>query len=131
MRGLLGETAESALERFGTAEVDRALGEDRWMVFEGAGWSLRLRARPERFGAHAVVRSWTVSFDRGFESLADALAALGLPEIGTGADPGSLRLPLTDARGRVHSLTADERAGRVRSITAFDEPPEWLGSGTP
>ena len=123
VRDLLGARAEAALERFGQPVADRRAGRDRWLVFEGPGGSLRLRARPRRPGASARIRSWTATFRHGFDTLADALRALGLEE--PAPPPGVLRLPLRDAAGRVHSLTASTRDGRVRSVSGFDEPPEW------
>ena len=132
LNGLLEETAEAASERLGIAGVDRVLGEDRWMVFEGRGWSLRLRARPKRIGGPARVRSWTVTFDPGFPSLEAACGALALPPPPPTAGRGPTRLRLPDAcSGRTHSLTAVERGGLIRSVTAFDEPPDWRGAKEP
>ncbi len=131
--GLLGETEKTASERFGVVAVDRVLGEDRWMVFEGTGWSLRLRARPGRAGEPARVRSWTVTFEQGFATLEAACEALALPAPPPTADPRTLRFPFPDVRSRrIHSLTATVRRGLVLSLTGFDEPPDWgdgAGSG--
>lgn len=128
LNGLLEETAEAASERFGIADVDRVLGEDRWMVFVGRGWSLRLRARPKRNGGPARVRSWTVTFDPGLPSLEAACSALALPPPAPTIGRGPIRLRLPTVRsGRSHSLTAVERDGLIRSVTAFDEPPDWGG----
>ena len=63
--------------------------------------------------------------ERGFDTLADALRALGLADATRSAAPGELRLPLSDRGGRPHSLTAAERAGRIHAVSAFDEPPDW------
>ena len=127
LNGLLGETAETLSERFGVVAVDRVLGEDRWMVFEGAGWSLRIRARPQRTGGTAHVRSWTVTFERPtFATLRAACLALALPVDEASPDSEPLRTPLPDlSSGLTHSLTAVERAGFIRSVTGFDEPPDW------
>lgn len=125
LQDLLGASAEAAFERFGRPAADRRVGGDRWLRFEGPGWSLRARARPLRAGEDARIRSWTIAFEDGFEALAAALSALGLG--GGFPDPaeGELRLPLRDGAGRLHSLTAAEREGRIRAVSAFDEPPDW------
>lgn len=118
----------SALERFGAAAADRRAGADRWLRFEGPGWSMRLRARPRREGGAALIRSWTVAFAHGFETVAGAMRALGLPVPDLPTEtvpPGDLRQPLRDEAGRVHSLTAAVKAGRVRAVSGFDEPPDW------
>ena len=125
LRDFLRASAEAAFERFGRPAVDRWVDGDRWLRFEGPGWSLRARARPLRKGGNARIRSWTVAFEDGFEGLGVALPALGL---GSGSPPpaaGELRLPLRDGAGRLHSLTASERAGRIHAVSAFDEPPDW------
>ncbi|WP_420446981.1 hypothetical protein [Candidatus Palauibacter sp.] len=128
VRGLLGAPLEIAFERYGRAGADRVAGLDRWLRFEGPGWSLRLRARPGGDGGPARVRSWTAAFARGFDTMADAQRALGLPtpkRPAATAASGDLRRPLRDEAGRVHSLTAVLRAGRIRSVSGFDEPPDW------
>lgn len=125
LRDLLGATAEAAIARFGLPAADRRAGGDRWLVFRNSAWSLRLRARPRRAGGPARVRSWTVAWPAGFDTLGDALRAIGLPGSSTVPDSGALRLPLPDGAGRLHSLTASRREGRIRSISGFDEPPDW------
>lgn len=125
LRDLIGASAAVAIERLGHPTADRRVGPDRWLRFEGRGWSLRARARPRRPGGDARVRSWTVACERGFDTLADALRALGLADAARSAAPGELRLPLSDRGGGPHSLTAAERAGRIHAVSAFDEPPEW------
>ncbi|MCG8466941.1 MAG: hypothetical protein MJB57_01835 [Gemmatimonadetes bacterium] len=130
LSGTLQERLPVLETRLGRPVADRTSGADRWILYEGDGWSLRLRARASREGEDARVRSWTVTFDEGFETLSQACTALGLPavvaeEVARG-DHASLRAPLSsDARGAVCSLTALRRDGRVRSVTVFDEAPDW------
>ena len=127
--GLIGETAAAATERLGRPAADRATGEDRWMLFEREGWTVRLRLSP--VGGGARVRSWTARHDRGFSTLEDACRALSLSpaparEGDLPAEPRLLRRALpAPGGGTVHSLTAGVRAGLIRSLTAFDEPPDW------
>lgn len=94
------------------------------MIFEGAGWSLRLRGSRDSAGDLWLVRSWTVTLEEGPPTLDAACAVLGLSV--EEVDAHGLRLPLLCPRsGVVHSLTATRRAGRIRSVTGFDEPPDW------
>lgn len=93
-------------------------------MYEGSGWSLRVRARPEAHDAPDRVRSWTFTSKAGFADFPDACAALGLPE--PDISDGHLRAPLP-AGDRIHSLTARARGDRIHAVTAFDEPPDWLG----
>ena len=125
VRDLLGQSAEAACERFGRPVVDRWTGGDRWLRFEGPDWSLRARARPRGSGGAARIRSWTVAFSKGFDTLGAALRALGLGDAAPGPETGELRLPLRDGAGRLHSLTASRRGARIHSVSAFDEPPDW------
>ena len=126
LRDLLGAFADTARARFGPPAVDRRVGRDRWLRFEGAGWSLRVRARPRRTEEGARIRSWTVACERGFDTLGDALRAFSLDRAAPTPEGAELRLPLRDTAGRVHSLTASRRGGRIHAVSAFDEPPEWL-----
>ena len=136
VRDLIGQPVEAAFERYGRATVNRRTGDDRWLRFEAPGWALRLRASPEppgdleRPGDPTLVRSWTAVFERGFDSVAEALSALGLPPPDPSVEAGELRMPLRDGAGRVHSLTLSLRQGRIHAATGFDEPPEW-GVETP
>ncbi len=125
---LLGAPVQTAFDRYGRAVADRMAGEDRWLRFEGPGWDLRLRARAAADGGTPCVRSWTATFARGFDTVSEARHALGLPAAerptpGIGVE--ERRQPLRDGRGRVHSLTAAVRDGRVRAVSGFDEPPDW------
>lgn len=132
VRELLGAPVQTALDRYGRAVADRMAGEDRWMRFEGPGWSLRLRARADGDGGPPLVCSWTVAFTQGFDTVSEAKHALGLPspESPTATSGlGDLRQPLRDEAGRVHSLTAAVRAGRIRAVSGFDEPPDWQPDG--
>lgn len=130
VRDLLGQSVDAAFERYGRAAADRWAGEDRWLRFEAPHWTLRLRARPERVGGPALVRSWTAAFAGGFDTVPEALRALGLPPPEPSAGTEDLRRPLRDGAGRVHSLTLSVRQGRIRAASGFDEPPDW-GVDTP
>ena len=125
VRDLLGQPLDAACERFGRAVADRRSGEDRWLRFEAPNWTLRVRARPDRVGGPALVRSWTAAFAEGFRTVPEALRALGLPLPEPSAGTEVFRLPLPDGAGRVHSLTLSARHGRIRAATGFDEPPDW------
>ena len=125
VRDLLGQPVDAAFERFGRAAADRRSGEDRWLRFEASSWTLRLRARPNRVGGPALIRSWTAAFAAGFPTVPAALRALGLPSPEPSAGTEDLRLPLRDGAGRLHSLTLSTRHGRIRAATGFDEPPDW------
>jgi len=125
VQDLLGQSVDAAFERYGRAAADRRAGEDRWVRFEAPDWTLRLRARPDGIGGPALVRSWTAAFADGFDTVPEALRALGLPPPEPSAGSEELRWPLRDATGRVHSLTLSMRSGRIRAATGFDEPPDW------
>lgn len=130
--GLLGVREEAVRDRLGEPAVDRRIGPERWLVYERADLTLQLRLEGGVVAAPSLVRSWTVTFATARDSLEDACDAVGVtPAAGDSLDafpaaPGMLRRPLPDAAtGRVYSLTARARAGRIRSLTAFDEPPDW------
>ncbi|MDE2719933.1 hypothetical protein [Candidatus Palauibacter polyketidifaciens] len=125
VRDLLGQSVDAAFERYGRPETDRRAGEDRWLRFEAPNWTLRLRARPSGVGGPELVRSWTAAFAEGFDTVPEALRALGLPPAEPSAGTEDTRLPLRDGAGRVHSLTLSVRRGRIRAATGFDEPPDW------
>ncbi len=130
VRDLLGQPVHAAFERYGRAAADRRSGDDRWLRFEAPDWTLRLRARPDRVGGPALVRSWTAAFAEGFETVPEALRALGLPRPEPSVGTDDIRRPLRDGAGRVHSLTLSVRRGRIHAATGFDEPPDW-GVETP
>ena len=130
VRDLLGQSVDAAFERYGRAAADRRSGADRWLRFEAPNWTLRLRARPDRVGGPALVRSWTAAFAEGFHTAPEVLRALGLPLPDPPAGTEDFRLPLRDGAGRVHSLTLSVRHGRILAATGFDEPPDW-GVETP
>ena len=125
VRDLLGQPVDAAFERYGRAAADRRVGGDRWLRFEALNWTLRLRARPDRIGGPALVRSWTAVFAEGFDTVPKALRALGLPPPEPSAGTQEIRRPLRDGAGRVHSLTLSVWHGRIRAATGFDEPPDW------
>ncbi len=134
--GLLGASEEALFVRLGAPGVDRRAGGERWLVYERADLSVRVRLAAAEGGPH-VVRSWTVTFDPGRASLEIACDAVGVtPAPGDASDtigphvaPGGaslIRRPLPDgASAATRSLTARLRAGRIHSLTAFDEPPDW------
>ncbi len=130
VRDLLGQPVDAAFERYGRVAADRRAGADRWLRFEAPNWTLRLRARPDRIGGPALVRSWTAAFAGGFDTVPEALRALGLPPPEPSAGTEDIRRPLRDSAGRVHSLTLSVRHGRIRAASGFDEPPDW-GVDTP
>ncbi|MDE2663182.1 MAG: hypothetical protein OXI39_09310 [Gemmatimonadota bacterium] len=125
VRDLLRQSVDVAFERYGCVAADRRSGDDRWLRFEAPNWTLRLRARPDRIGGPARIRSWTAAFAEGFATVPEALQALGLPPPEPSAGTKDVRLPLRDGAGRVHSLTLSVRHGRIRAATGFDEPPDW------
>ena len=130
VRDLLGQPVDAAFERYGRVAADRRAGADRWLRFEAPNWTLRLRARPDRIGGPALVRSWTAAFAGGFDTVPEALRALGLPPPEPSAGTEDIRRPLRDSAGRAHSLTLSVRHGRIRAASGFDEPPDW-GVDTP
>lgn len=138
--GLLGAEAGRVRERLGDPTVERRVGNGRWLVYAGEGVEVRLRtAQAAGDEGDERVRSWTANFDPAPPSLAAACSALGIepdpprpgdaraePEDASGAAPRGLRRGLTDPRtGRIDSLTARTVGRRIRSVTAFDEAPEW------
>ncbi|MYL07205.1 MAG: hypothetical protein F4012_10490 [Gemmatimonadales bacterium] len=130
VRDLLGQSVDAAFERYGCPAADRWSGDDRWLRFEAPNWTLRLRARPSGVGGPELVRSWTAAFAEGFDTVPEALRALGLPPAEPSAGSEDTRRPLRDGAGSVHSLTLSVRHGRIRAATGFDEPPDW-GVETP
>lgn len=131
LAGLLGERLEVVTRRFKAAGVYRDQGEDRWVVCEGEGWSLRLRANRAHAESSMRVRSWTITFESGYPNLEAACAAVGIaltPSLDNSVtDHRSLRRPFPDPdSGRTHSLTGAIKNGAVQSVTGFDEPPDWL-----
>jgi len=101
------------------------------MVYEGDFGSLRVRVTPLGTGGEPCVRSWTLAFrPPAPTTLEAACKALGIRPADEVAPPPRsstlLRRPLPNlATGEIHSLTAVRREGAIRSVTAFDEPPDW------
>jgi len=131
LAGLLGERLEVVTRRFKAAGGYRDQGEDQWVVCEGKGWSLRLRANRDHVESSVRVRSWTITFESGYPSFEAACTAVGItltPNLDNSATGHrSLRRPFPDpCSGRIHSLTAAIKNGAVQSVTGFDEPPDWL-----
>ncbi|HKK08664.1 MAG TPA: hypothetical protein VKA44_07250 [Gemmatimonadota bacterium] len=130
LAGLLGAASGSLLGRLGPPSADTRTGEERWLRFEGAGWSLRVRLSGSASGER--VSSWTLGLEPGVRTLRAAAEPVGLwpacapdaaaPEV---REP-LLRRPLPDPGGGAdRSLTASVRGGRVVALTAFDEAPDW------
>jgi hypothetical protein len=123
--GLLGTPADDVVRRLGGPAVDRAARGERWLRFDGEGWSLRVR-----IGEDARVASWTLTLPQGTATLRAAAEPVGLwPACAPDGSPGDaplLRRRLPSPAGRPdHTLTATVREGRVIALTAFDEPPDW------
>lgn len=77
--------------------------------------------------------SWTASLGTPAATLRAAAEPLGLwPACAPDASADTVREPLVrravrdPVAGATRSLTASVRAGRVTTLTLFDEPPEWL-----
>lgn len=139
---LLGASEEAVRDRLGEPTAATRLGPEHWLVYERGELSLRVRLEtldPSR----VLVRSWTVTFGPGHASFEAACDAVGVTPAAADArdehdagppvdasGPRLIRRPLPDTAGpRVHSLTAHARAGRIRSLTAFDEAPDWRAAG--
>lgn len=129
--GLLGEGSGAALARLGPPAADRVTGSERWLRYEGDGWSLRLRLTGSAEGER--VASWTLGLDPGVATLGSAARSAGLwpaaaPDVPAGEveEPMVRRVLPDPAGGPDRSLTASVRGGRFVALTAFDEPPDWL-----
>lgn len=121
--------------RLGSPRSDRAVGRDRWLVYSSGSWRLRLRLRGTAGGDEPTVRSWTLDLEEGAEDLPSLLERLGVRPTGPvddapAAGGGLLRCPLASTSGPA-SLTARVLEGRITSITAFDEAPDWLPEPLP
>ena len=142
----MGSSAETVRERLGSPRVDRRIGDDRWLVYERGGISVRIRCRAERRSrataapgaapARAAppeerVASWTATLERGVPTLRGAVEPLGLwpqcaPDETVASRSGLVCRPLRSAGdGETRSLTATVRGGLIVKVTAFDEEPEW------
>lgn len=125
----IGAPAHALVSALGEPVARRLSGDDLWLVFEGPGCRLRVRCDAAPEGAD--VASWTLSFDAGPPTLREAAEPLGLwpqaaPDIAAGESEDAPILRAVGVAGRVHSLTASIKNGRIHRITLFDEPPEWL-----
>ena len=128
--GLIGLTDAELSRRLGEPTVRRALGDDTWLIFESAALGLRVRCVGKE---PARVASWTATFKIGHSRLQEAAEALGLWPVASPDEEASASvaplirrpLPCPDS-GRIHSLTATVRGGRITAMSAFDEPPDWI-----
>lgn len=133
LRGMVGRTAESAKELLGEPSAERRIGADRWLVYRYPTLIVRLRCRRAPGCEEDRVASWTATFGTARTSLREAAGPLGLwpacaPDARAGARDGLLRRALADpAAAMPRSLTASVRQGSIRTISVFDEPPEWTG----
>jgi hypothetical protein len=131
---LIGQPLAAVRVRFGEPSVDRSVAGDRWLIYERSDTRLRIRlvgdggggarAREER------VASWTLTYSTPELLPEEAARSLGLDLTGDlqlVGDSELKRCAFADpVSGGVHSLTATTVGGRLRELTAFDEPPEWL-----
>jgi len=129
--GLLGERSGEALARLGPPAADRVTASERWLRYEGEGWSLRLRLTGSAEGER--VASWTLGLAPGVRTLEAATRPAGLwPAAAPDVAAGEVEAPLVrrvlpdPAGGPDRSLTASVRGGRFVALTAFDEPPDWV-----
>lgn len=132
LAGLIEGSPAEVADRLGPPTMERRVGGDVWLRFEGEGVSLRVRCAAEADGGEPTVASWTATFESGRAHLRAAAEALGLwPDVAPDCEArgrGALiRRPLEDpAEGRRHSMTATVRRGAIVQVTVFDEPPDWL-----
>lgn len=127
---LIGLTESELQSLLGTPLSRREMDAEVWLVF--AGDDLTLRVRCDRSGDPARCASWTAVFPGGFRMLSEAATVVGLwPQVHPDEDASGLAEPLIrrrlDPAGRdaVHSFTATVRNGRIVSVSAFDEAPDW------
>lgn len=127
--GLIGLTDDELVRRCGLPVARRTVAGDTWLVFRSAGVSLRARCEGS---APARVVSWTATFEAGHVTLRAAARAVGLwPAAAPDQEAATVQAPLIrrplpcPRSGRLHSLTASVRHGRITRISVFDEPPEW------
>ena len=130
---MLGMAGEDVRSRLGSPRSDRSVGCDRWLVYRSDGWGLRLRLAPLAAGTRPVVRSWTLELRDGGAELRPLLERLGLRPAGAvesapGAEGRLLRCAISSPAGEA-SVTAAVLAGRIASVTAFDEAPDWTPEG--
>jgi hypothetical protein len=127
--GILGEKVDRAIARLGPPAADRSVGGGRWLVFETLPGTLRARAAAASPRGDARIESWTLSFGAPFADIDRTAAALGLdPEPPTPEDldvDGPLARRGLRTGDTLASLTAAGAPGAFRSLTAFDEAPDW------
>ncbi|MDX1394835.1 MAG: hypothetical protein R3195_10600 [Gemmatimonadota bacterium] len=116
--------------RLGDPVSDRLVAGVRWLVYAADGWRLRLRlsGAPR---SDCRVRSLTLDLDDGGRSLEELLGRLGLETAGpiepVPRSEGRMLRCEVAARSGPASLTARVSGGSIRSVTVFDEPPDWTG----
>lgn len=149
LAGLVGDRAAGLRERLGEPDADRPARPGRWLVWEGEGWSLRVRTgggaaagdpgEGTRDGAvdgsearDDLVTSWSLAWTEGRPTLRAAVEPLGLwPAAAPDAAAGELDAPLArrgleePGGGEERSLTVTVRGGAFVRVAVFDEAPEW------
>ena len=125
----IGRPVESLMPALGEPVVRRRVGGDLWLVFVAPGRRLRVRCNVS--GGTAEVAAWTVSYDEGLPTLREAAEPLGLwpavaPDVAAERFEGRAILRAVTGPDAVHSLIAGIEHGRIRKITLFNEPPEWM-----
>jgi hypothetical protein len=128
---LLGQPLAGVRVRFGEPSVDRTVAGDRWLIYEHRDARLRIRLVSDGAGAREErVASWTLTYRTPWLRPEEAARSLRLNLTGDlrlVGDSELRRCALADpVSGQVHSLTATTVGGRLRELTAFDEPPEWV-----
>ena len=126
---MLGMGGEDVRSRLGAPDAERTVDGETWLIYRGDGWRLRLRLSSSADAA-PTVRSWTCEWSPGAPDLASAARSVGVALEGTADSPpesngGLLRAGVRGERCSA-SLTATVRSGRVRTVTVFDEAPDWL-----
>ena len=128
---LIGLTESELTAILGPPSSRTDVGDDAWLIFALPDVALRLRC--SRAGDTLRCASWTAVFPAGFRSLSAAAAAVGLwPQVQPDENAGEVGVPLIRRRldgpdrGLGQSFTASIRGGLIISVSAFDEPPDWM-----
>jgi hypothetical protein len=128
----VGVPASEVEVALGDPEARRTTGSDRWLVFRAPGVRLRVRCAGSSDEA-AVVASWSLTFESGFQSLREATEPFGLwpacaPDE-TASTPGGGLIRRAITRGSSDArltLTATVRGNAIQKLDLFDEEPDWL-----
>ena len=127
---LIGLTESELQNLLGAPSSRRDIGTDVWLVFATSDFTLRARCS-ESGDANRCV-SWTAVFPDGLRLLSEAAGLVGLwPLVQPDENADEVEAPLIrrrlsmPGRAMVHSFTAAIRNGRIVSVSAFDEAPDW------